>query len=440
MLSVSIQTVSMHLCGFIFILLNNTGFASQLNSLDGINLFYTLTTKTFNLEIIYLTIVIFFFLKKKYWLNIFFINLIIYKIYNNVPEFFYIINYTKTNTGLINPLGQYHPPLLFFYLILYLGLRSKKNYLYFKNSQIQTHPASTFLFISSFLLSMWWAVQELFWGGYWNWDPVEFSLLLIGLAHLFEIHCVQKKKNFFEIQTPGSVSTWTLVLAFVVNRGPLANSVHSFSNSFFLTIDKFWYYLIISILSIWLFHFITKRIQIKWFYQKKTNIFVLILVISFLISILYLYSYELYFKNLNKNQISTATVFTIIYTYYKPTRTVWPKIPIKRVHIPAPAIVLLLTWLSEAPTQDLYLNKFYINLADINITDQYFLTSTNQERSSLYWTKYWKIGVKHYSHNCFNYPISLWSFSKYNSSVSFFILDHFDLKKIIWLVYWSKKI
>jgi hypothetical protein len=148
------------------ILANAVGFQTTLNSLDGINLFYNLTTKTFNLDLFYLTVLVFFFLKKKKLQNIVLINIILIKNDVSTPEFFNIINYTKSNTGLINPLGQYHPPLLFFFLLLYAGLRYNNIYIYLKNSSIKSNFTGLPLFFISFALSMWWAVQELFWGGY----------------------------------------------------------------------------------------------------------------------------------------------------------------------------------------------------------------------------------------------------------------------------------
>jgi cytochrome c-type biogenesis protein CcmF len=85
------------------------------------------------------------------------------------------------------------------------------------------------------ILGGWWAYQELGWGGYWAWDPVEnasFMPWLTGTAFLHSI-IIQEKK--------GLLKTWNMVLILVtftlcifgtfLTRSGVMSSVHAFAVS-----------------------------------------------------------------------------------------------------------------------------------------------------------------------------------------------------------------
>ena len=65
----------------------------------------------------------------------------------------------------------------------------------------------TWMFLSAgIILGGWWAYQELGWGGYWAWDPVEnasFMPWLTGTAFIHSI-LIQEKRNMLK--------TWNMVL------------------------------------------------------------------------------------------------------------------------------------------------------------------------------------------------------------------------------------
>ena len=80
-----------------------------------------------------------------------------------------------------------------------------------------------------------WAYEELGWGGYWAWDPVEnaaFMPFLTGTAFLHSV-MVQEKRNMLKI--------WNVVLIIItfglsilgtfLTRSGVVNSVHSFTQS-----------------------------------------------------------------------------------------------------------------------------------------------------------------------------------------------------------------
>lgn len=85
------------------------------------------------------------------------------------------------------------------------------------------------------LLGGWWAYNELGWGGYWAWDPVEnasFMPWLTGTAFIHSI-IIQEKKNMLRV--------WNMVLILVtfilcifgtfLTRSGVVSSVHSFTQS-----------------------------------------------------------------------------------------------------------------------------------------------------------------------------------------------------------------
>jgi len=81
-------------------------------------------------------------------------------------------------------------------------------------------------------LGAWWAYEELGWGGYWAWDPVENSSLMPWLTATALLHCGRTYRAH------AKVATWFMVLALVtfslcifgtfLTRYGLVSSVHAF--------------------------------------------------------------------------------------------------------------------------------------------------------------------------------------------------------------------
>lgn len=82
------------------------------------------------------------------------------------------------------------------------------------------------------VLGAWWAYEELGWGGYWAWDPVENSSLMPWLAATALVHCCRTYK------ARTSIGTWLTVLSLLtfslcifgtfLTRYGLVSSVHAF--------------------------------------------------------------------------------------------------------------------------------------------------------------------------------------------------------------------
>ncbi len=85
------------------------------------------------------------------------------------------------------------------------------------------------------LMGAWWAYQELGWGGYWGWDPVENSSLLPWLTGTALLHSLmmQERRGAFTVW-----NLWLIVLTFglcnfatFITRSGLIQSVHAFGQS-----------------------------------------------------------------------------------------------------------------------------------------------------------------------------------------------------------------
>ncbi len=87
-----------------------------------------------------------------------------------------------------------------------------------------------------------WAYQELGWGGYWAWDPVEnasFMPWLLGTAYLHSV-MIQEKRNMLKLWNILLITLafqFTLLGTFITRSG-IITSVHSFAQS-----DIGWYFL-----------------------------------------------------------------------------------------------------------------------------------------------------------------------------------------------------
>ena len=150
----------------------------------------------------------------------------------------------------LNPLLQHpamvlHPPILF---VGYAGFaisfawalsalifdNKQHNPLLFAQARNWTLWAWLFLTVG-IVLGAWWAYEELSWGGYWAWDPVENASLLPWLTGTALLHCFRIYKR------RSSIETWTVVLSlltfslcifgrFVTKYlGALLASVHAFA-------------------------------------------------------------------------------------------------------------------------------------------------------------------------------------------------------------------
>jgi cytochrome c-type biogenesis protein CcmF len=156
---------------------------------------------------------------------------------------FVVVNGLGLNPLLQNATMAIHPPMLY---LGYVGFtvpfafsiaamaQKEMNALWMRT--VRQWLLFVWLMLSiGIMLGGWWAYQELGWGGYWAWDPVEnasFMPWLTGTALLHSI-MIQEKKNMLKV--------WNMVLIIItftlcifgtfLTRSGIMSSVHSFAAS-----------------------------------------------------------------------------------------------------------------------------------------------------------------------------------------------------------------
>ena len=157
-------------------------------------------------------------------------------------------DFLVTNGNGLNPLLQnvtmaIHPPTL------YLGYVGFSVPFAFAISALMNRDTSplwiqsirrwtlvAWLFLSmGIILGGWWAYQELGWGGYWAWDPVENASFMPWLTATAFLHSIiiQEKKDMLRIWNMVLIIlTFTLcIFGTFLTRSGVMSSVHSFTAS-----------------------------------------------------------------------------------------------------------------------------------------------------------------------------------------------------------------
>ncbi|MBN1359015.1 MAG: heme lyase CcmF/NrfE family subunit [Sedimentisphaerales bacterium] len=171
---------------------------------------------------------------------------------------------TPSDGAGLNPLLQHpamalHPPTLFVGYAAFsipfawtlASLRRKdlsESELFFPAARNWSLLAWTFLTVG-IALGAWWAYEELGWGGYWAWDPVENSSLMPWLTATALLHCAR----MYRAQT--KIAVWFMILALgtftlcifgtFLTRYGLVSSVHAFPDPglgilFFILVILLW--------------------------------------------------------------------------------------------------------------------------------------------------------------------------------------------------------
>ena len=156
---------------------------------------------------------------------------------------FVVLDGLGLNPLLQNPTMAIHPPMLYLgyvgfsvpFAFAIAALFSRQLDAVWVRS-IRRWTLLTWLALGiGILLGGWWAYNELGWGGYWAWDPVENASLMPWLTGTAFIHSIiiQEKKNMLRV--------WNMILILVtfllcifgtfLTRSGIVSSVHSFTQS-----------------------------------------------------------------------------------------------------------------------------------------------------------------------------------------------------------------
>ncbi len=172
--------------------------------------------------------------------------------------FLYILNFSSKPFAILggippdgnglNPLLE-NPGMFFHPTTLYLGyvgftvpfafciaalITGKLGDQWIKSTRRWTLFAWLFLSLGN-LFGAWWAYNELGWGGYWGWDPVEsasFMPWLVGTAYLHSVMIQQRRGMLKMWNIVLIVATFTLsIFGTFLTRSGVLSSVHSFGES-----------------------------------------------------------------------------------------------------------------------------------------------------------------------------------------------------------------
>jgi cytochrome c biogenesis factor len=184
------------------------------------------------------------------WFLFYLLYFIFFKIYKNINTLFLIIYFfisfyffiynqvlsfvtfwlmmQNVNTTLQNGLVNIHP--VYIYVIyIYIYIIWFYNYKFY-NSFIFKFVNTSILFsmlcviISGIYLGAFWASQELNWGGFWSWDPVELVSLFLLFWFIFTFH----NKNNNIINKPVNHILITGVVIYFIIRLGIVTTIHSF--------------------------------------------------------------------------------------------------------------------------------------------------------------------------------------------------------------------
>ncbi|OGO23996.1 MAG: hypothetical protein A2Z28_03520 [Chloroflexi bacterium RBG_16_51_9] len=148
------------------------------------------------------------------------------------------LNPMLTNSGMF-----YHPTTLYlgyvgftvpFAFCIAALITGKLGDQWIKSTRRWTLFAWFFLSVGN-LVGAWWAYNELGWGGYWGWDPVEsasFMPWLVGTAYLHSV-MIQQRRGMLKIWNVGLIVTTFVLTIFgtFLTRSGVLSSVHSFGES-----------------------------------------------------------------------------------------------------------------------------------------------------------------------------------------------------------------
>lgn len=189
--------------------------------------------------------------------------LLCFMLFMSTPAFIYEYahNAKISNTILINGLLLIHPVLLYFSATLFA-------YLKISTTVFQKKLQYTWVFsMSSLFLGSWWAQQELNWGGWWNWDPIESIALMLFVLTTATLHISKSNRSFTAFAKPALLFL-LVVSSYYLSRYDALKSIHSFTtiSSELNNIPKLFFILIVT------YSVCTYLFKLKFFFLKNPYI------------------------------------------------------------------------------------------------------------------------------------------------------------------------
>jgi cytochrome c biogenesis factor len=180
------------------------------------------------------------------------------------------------NLNLQNGLVNIHPLIIYYIYgtIIYIWLINYYNNTYHIRNFIYGTNLYTLLGLTSagILLGALWASQELNWGGFWSWDPVELVSLM---ALFFFIKLFHQNRLSPTLNTAISVYVCLVVIIYLIIRVGIVTTIHSFirtkTNPLYITYIYI-YFLSVILLNVYIYYFIYKYYEphnSTQFYERR---------------------------------------------------------------------------------------------------------------------------------------------------------------------------
>lgn len=192
----------------------------------------------------------------------------------------YVKEPVELNSALLNGLLVIHPIMLFsayaFFFVFLIFILSMLNKFYYSD---RVNSSIFYFFYYTILIAIFlggvWAQQELNWGGWWGWDPVEASSLFIFLFSLYFLHI---KNLIFTLNLLRYFYLLIFLFFFSCIRKALFFSIHNF-----LTVgtnEGYFIYLFAAMFFCFIFPIIY-RIQKNLFFNFFIFLFTFLLMVCF---------------------------------------------------------------------------------------------------------------------------------------------------------------
>lgn len=143
--------------------------------------------------------------------------------------------------ALMSPWMAIHPPLVFAaYGLLIVPFAASAVYLYSGKGDWEalsrTYSRFAWFFLTAgIIVGSFWAYEELSYGGYWTWDPIEIGSLIPWLSLSAFLHgSIQaRRKKTFQVFTPflGLFTLILIVYATYITRSGVLKSAHAYSGT-----------------------------------------------------------------------------------------------------------------------------------------------------------------------------------------------------------------
>lgn len=142
----------------------------------------------------------------------------------SIPKINYCFN--NVNVGLMNGIVLIHPVFIYAAIVLLIETtHGRRGFFSYQTSWKKTNMVGCLLSLCGVILGGYWAQQELNWGGWWNWDPVEMGGFMFFLIFLINVH---GEAGINYVGGRVRVVPYTILLVFILVRVDYLNSIHSF--------------------------------------------------------------------------------------------------------------------------------------------------------------------------------------------------------------------